>query len=379
MAPTSREHRGGDGYAETVITLRTRWLSVVVPLLVVAATSLVFLPLSRPYDLDVFLRAGSAALHGLQVYPSPGSSVVYAGGSFVYPYFAVFPFVALTSVSHDLARLLFFLVCVGAVLAPSLVGAMRDRPPVTLVLCTTFAITGLQLGALSPLLFAGVLFLWRLRDRPGAFASLAAPVVASKLFLAPWLMWLLVTRRYRAFAYASAATLALLALSFALGPIGPVSYLHVLSQLGTHEARAGFGLIGALMNLGLVPSVAQGVALVLVLVLGGVTYGYWRRTGNDRVVFCAGIVASLVLTPVLWSHYLILVVAGLVVLGVRRRWFVILALASWAISPPHGVDLHADVIAGVRSSGVWLAVAACLIGLTVTQPHGSWTRSPLGE
>ena len=46
-------------------------------------------------------------------------------------------------------------------------------------------------------------------------------------------------------------------LSFVLGPIGPGPYLEVLSQLGTHEAEAGFGIVGALMNAGLAPTEAQ--------------------------------------------------------------------------------------------------------------------------
>jgi alpha-1,2-mannosyltransferase len=216
---------------------------VAVPLLAVAAIAVaiaaVFLPLTRSYDFDVFLRAGYAAVHGQQVYPSPGSPAVYSGSSFVYPYFAAWPFMALAAMSAGLSTMLFFCVCVCAVLVACFVGARGDPWPAILTLCTAFTITGLQLGALSPLLFVGVVFLWRLRERPIPLALLAAPVIACKLFLAPLLVWLLLARRYRAFAYARASTLALLALSFALGPIGPAPYLQLLSQLGVHERHPG--------------------------------------------------------------------------------------------------------------------------------------------
>jgi hypothetical protein len=338
---------------------------VTTPLLVVAAIVaaivVVLLPLTRSYDLDVFLRAGCAAVHAQEVYPSPRSPAVYSGSSFVYPYFAVWPFVALAALSSGLSTMLFFFVCVCAVLVACFVGARGDPWPATLTLCTAFTITGLQLGALSPLLFVGVVFLWCLRDRPVAFALLAAPVIACKLFLAPLLVWLLLARRYRAFAYASASTMAVLALSFELGPIGLAPYVRLLSQLGAHEAPSGFGLVGALMNAHLASGAAEATAVAVALALLAAAHVHARRTHDERVSFCAGIVAALVLTPVLWSHYLILLSAILLVLGARRRWFVMLVLVSWAISPPHGVYLERDAIAAITSSWVWPAVGVSLL------------------
>jgi hypothetical protein len=255
----------------------------VAPLLVVVAIVLVFLPLTRAYDLDVFIRAGHAVLHGLRLYPRAGSRVLYSGYSFVYPYLAAWP-----------------------------------------------------------------------------FALLAAPVVASKLFLAPLLVWLLLARRYRAFAWTAALTLALLGAGFALGPLGPWPYLHLLSQLGAHEARSGFGLIGALMNAGQTAAAAEREAMLAAVLLLGCAYFHYRRSQDEAILFCAGIVASLVLTPVLWSHYLVLLAAALLALQAPRRWFVALAIASWAIAPPHGIHVDADLIEGVASPGAWLAVAGCI-------------------
>jgi alpha-1,2-mannosyltransferase len=350
--------------------------TVVLPALAVIVV--VFLPLSPAYDLDVFLRAGYAALHGLHVYPRPGSSAVYSGFSFVYPYFALWPFVPLVALSPGLSTILFFALCSGAVIAACLVAADDDPWRALLVLCTAFTITGLQLGALSPLLFAGALFLWRVRNRPVAFGLLAAPVVASKLFLAPLLVWLLLARRYRALAWASGSTLALLAIGFALGPLGPASYLGLLSKLGAHEARSGFGLIGCLMNAGLEPGMAEGAAAALAAALFSAAYVHSRRAGDERVLFCAGIVASLVLTPVLWSHYLVLLPAALLALNAPRRWFVMVALASWAIAPPHGVHLESDLIEDVASSGSWLAVATSMLvfGYSVRAPRERLARTP---
>jgi hypothetical protein len=328
------------------------------PLLLVAAIVLLVLPLSRPYDVDVFLHAGHEVLSGLHVYPIPGSPAVYSGSSFVYPYFAVWPFVALAALPSALGTTIFFALSASAVIAACLIAAEGDPWPAVLVLCTAFAITGLQLGALSPLLFAGTIFLWRLRERPVAFALLAAPVLASKLFLVPLLAWLLLARRYCAFAVASAFTIALLAAGFVAGPLDPAQYLHLLSQLGAHEARSGFGLIGALMNAGVASAAAQPVAGALALALYSAAYVHNRRTRNERVLFCTGIVACLLVTPVVWSHYLVLLPAALLVMGAARRWLLVLALGSWALAPPHGAP-----DAGLIQLGAGCAFAASLLVL----------------
>ncbi len=362
--------------------LREGWVrsaaGAAAPLTVIAAIALVFLPLTKAYDLDVFLRAGCAVLHGSDVYPDPASSAVYSGSSFVYPYLAAAPFAPLAALTRHLSTMLFFGVSAGAVLAACLVGARGDPWPAVLVLCTTFTITGLQLGALSPLLFAGVVTLWRLRERPLAVAVLAAPVIASKLFLAPLLAWLLLSGRYRAFAYASASTAALLAAGFLLGPLDPAQYLQLLSRLGAHEARAGFGFVGALMNLGLGPGVAQGSAFVLGAGILAAAHLHWRRAREERVLFCAGLIVSLVVTPVVWSHYLVLLPAVLLALNAPRRWLAALALASWAIALPHGVRLDTDLIEGVSSSASWPAVAVALavLGYATSPRRAHLRRNP---
>ena len=327
-----------------------------------AAIVTVLLPLTPSYDLDVFLRAGHALLHGQGVYPSPDSAAVYSGHSFVYPFVSAWPVVPLAALPHTVARGVFLALCAGAVLSAALPRRDRDPWPAVLVLATAFTITGLQLGALSPLLLAGAVYVWRLRDHPAAGGLLTAAVVTSKLFLIPLLLWLLLSRRYRTLAWAAGGTVCLLALGFVLGPLGPGGYLHLLSRLGAHEARQGFGAIGALMNLGASHGLAEGIAALTGLVVISLAYGQWRRGGDERLMFSAALVAALLVSPVVWSHYLALVAAIPIVFEARRRWFVWLALCSWAIAPPHGVHLHTALL-GVTALGSWLVVAAVAAAL----------------
>jgi hypothetical protein len=331
------------------------------PLLAVAAVALLFLPLTPPYDLDVFLRAGAAVIHGWPLYPQPGTAAVYSGSSFVYPYFAALPFVPLAQLPSGLSAHLFFGMSSVAVIAGCAAIAGPDAWVAVIVLSTSFTITGLQLGALSPLLFAGVAFMWRLRERPVAFAVLAAPVVASKLFLAPMLLWPLLAGRNRSFRLAAGAVVLLFGAGFALGPLSPAQYGRLLSALGDHEAGAGFDLVGALRNAGLGSTAAQTIAVGLAAALLAAAYALHRRRGGDeRVLFCAGIIASLVLTPVLWGHYLVLLCAVVLTLQAPRRWLVALALAAWIIAPPHGFRAAVDYPDSIRDAPAVLAVAAAV-------------------
>jgi hypothetical protein len=321
----------------------------------------VFLPLAGPVDFQVFFRAGHALLHGQPLYPRLGTPAVYSGYSFVYPYFASWPFAALATLPSGVASAVFFGLCAGAVTAATLAGTDGDGWSATLVLGTAFTVTGLQLGSLSPLLFAGVVVLWRLRDRPIAFGLLAAPVVASKVFLAPILLWPLVAGRYRAFAWAAGATALLLGAGFLIGPLGPHRYVQMLSALSSHEARSGFGLDGALRNRGVPAAPAQLITFALAGLLFAGSYTHYRRSRDERALFIGAILGSLVMTPVLWSHYFVLLPAAVIVLDAPRRWLAVLAIASWAIAPPHNFDVDPPLLAGLATAGAWLASAAALV------------------
>lgn len=323
---------------------------------VVAAIALVFLPMTPAYDLNVFLRAGQNVAEGLPVYPSIGTPSVYSGAAFVYPYFAAFPFVLLAGLSASTATWLFFAISGGCVVAVSSVGVAKGHLRALLVLCCAFTITGLQLGALSPLLFAGTLLLWRMRDRPRAFV-LAGPIIAAKLFLAPLLLWLLLARRYRALAWACAGLGAMLALGFLGGPISAGEYARMLSQLSAHEARLGMSLVGALMNSGLSLGAGQALAGLVALVLLVWAHRRYHRARDERVLFSAGVLTSLMLTPVLWSHYLVLLAACLLVFDARPRWLIALALASWALAPPHNIP-HTRLIGYAAVGGLLLLLAS---------------------
>lgn len=300
------------------------------------------LPLSPPYDLDVFLRAGRDLWHGVPVYPAVGAPAVYSGSAFVYPLFMAWLFAPLAALPHSLAVAIFVGGSAALVVAAVLATTGGSLLAVPLVLATSYLITGLQLGALSPLLFAGVLGMWRLRERPWSFGLLAAVVVGSKLFLAPLLLWPLLAGRGRAAMRAAGATFVLVAAGFAFGPIGPAAYARLLGRLGAHEAMAGFGLISELRREAAAPVAAYAIAVVLAAGVMGAAALAHRRGREEGVLLAGAIVASLLLSPVVWSHYLVLLLAGALVLRASVGWLAVMTVASWVIAAPHGVRATTD-------------------------------------
>jgi alpha-1,2-mannosyltransferase len=305
---------------------------------VLALIALVYLPRIPHLDLDVFLRAGASLLDHKAVYPASGTPAVYSGSAFVYPVAAAWPFVPLSLLPHWLAVGVWEALSLAAIIVACWVGSDRPAPTAVCVLLCSFTIIGLQVGALSPLLFAGLVFAWRLRDQPLAFGLVAGPLIAVKLFLLPILIWPLLTRRWRAAACAAAVSLGLLAVGFAAGPIGPREYLRLLTDLAAHESERGLGLISGIQAFGLSGLTSQGTAAGVAVGVVALTVRACRQAGRDNALFTAGVVVALLLTPVLWSHYLLLLAAPLMARRASVLAFAVFAAASWLIVVPHKSD-----------------------------------------
>ncbi|MCM3887482.1 glycosyltransferase family 87 protein [Frankia sp. R82] len=321
------------------------------------------------FDVDVFLRAGAAVRAGHTPYPEPGTAAVSSGSAFVYPYLTVWPFVPLSALSH--AADLFVAASVLAVLAGTRVSGVRlsgvrDLRIHALVLAASTTVIGLQMGTLNALLFAGLALAWRTRDHPLACGTVVALAIYSKVFLAPVLVWLVLARRWRAAGVAGVVLATLVGVSALTSPLDLTDYFALLDQLGRAEAQAGISLTGLLNGVGLATTTAATLARGAAL---AVLAGCWwaaRRGHDERLAYTGGVVAALLASPVVWCHYLLLLVAPLLALsgpagappprhrGARDRRPVapgpiaLFATGSWLLVTPH------------RTTGADLVVAALL-------------------
>lgn len=357
------------------------------PVLLGALVMVIWIAFVRPlahFDIDVFLRAGAAVDAGRDPYPSPGSPAVYSGFAFVYPYLVAIPFVPLAWLPRAGAEGLFIGLSVLAVLAGCRLAGARRWQAYALVLVASCTITGLQMGTLNALMFAGLAALWRLRDRPLAAGLLAALLVYSKLFLAPLPLWLLLTGRRRATAATAGALAVLFGVGQAMSPVGLTTYSGMLDALARAEAPDGLSLTGLLMNAGLGLGAATWVARALAAaLLAGAWLAVRRRrptppaalsagardAGEDRLLFTATVAVALLASPIVWSHYLLLLAVPLLVVegGERTGALAVATAVSWLLVTPH------------LSTPPEIAVSGLVVTLLVAAPLRDAVRRQLGR
>ncbi|MBL7630687.1 DUF2029 domain-containing protein [Frankia sp. CN6] len=347
------------------------------------ANWLVYVDPQAHYDVNVFLRAGDAVLGGRDPYPTPGTEEVYSGSAFVYPYLMAVLFVPLALLPSGGPELFVGLSTLAVLAGCGLAGA-RSWRVYALVPVASCAITGLQHGTLSPLLFAGSAMLWRLRDQPVPAGLVAALLAYSKLFLLPVALWLLVTGRYRATATCGAALVVLFAVTELVSPVGLGTYVGMLDALAREEAPDGLALTGLLLNAGLGPAaswaaraVAGGLLVACLLrsarptaAPGGDDDGRdgpggaaasWP--GDERLMFAATVAAALLASPIVWSHYLLLLAAPLLVLNPGGDAAAAVAtIASWLLVTPH------------LTTAARLAVTVAVLAALTAEPLAATTR-----
>jgi len=188
-------------------------------------------------------------------------------------------------------------------------------------------LSAVQTANLSlPLLFALALT-WRYRDGARGAVALGA-AVAAKVILWPLAVWLLATRRLRRAAEATATAVALVVVPWAIlrfRGIGNFWELtHELQQtLGTRSYTPGALLdrlhVEHAIALGMIPGVA---VLALAAYLG--------YRGSERQSFSLAVLASLLLAPVAWLHYFVLLAAPIAISRPRFSPAWLLPLVLWA-------------------------------------------------
>lgn len=347
-------------------------------------------------DLRVYRLGGQIALHGGNLY-----RVQYHGLPFTYPPFAAVVMAPLS--------LLPWLVAVGLMTAASVVAlpvmlylALRLPPAPSwlgrrdagrLALAAAAAAVWLepvrselgfgQIDLLLAVAILGDLAAPRSARFTGALIGIAAGI---KLTPAIFIVYLLVTRRYRAAAMAVAAFAATVAIGFVAMPAGSVFYWdgtflkpgHISSvQSGQNES-----LLGAIARNAHSPHVT-GVWLpvaIVVAVCGLALAALAQRRGDEGLGFSLCAITGLLVSPISWTHHWVIAVPALLLAGVttyryrrtRRRRATIAGAAAitaaavigWSriARHPGGHWLHAP---GDQIAFSEVYVVAALAGLLV--------------
>lgn len=258
------------------------------------------------YDFLVFRRAGDAVMHGHSPYVAPTATLLAQNDRFVYPQPFAFLFAPFALVPPTAAKVAFSLMSLAALgLALRLLG-VRDWRCYAVALLGSPVIVAFSLGTIGPVLLLLVAAAWRYRDRlvAGVLLALAA---AFKLFLWPVLVWLVATRRLRASA-ASLVTLAFVGGVWALAdPEGLRRYPTTLRVFNDVERWKSYSLESLAMRLGSSPRLGETLTIAVAIAGTAIVASLSTRPEGDRRGLAAAIATSLLATPILWSHYLVLV------------------------------------------------------------------------
>ncbi len=313
------------------------------------------------FDLHVMWKAGHDIVTGHSPYP------------FVYPAPAAFLMVPFGALPWKLAVIAFTLVLIGSlVLALRLLGVKDWRCYGAALACVPMT-SSLTIGTLGPLLLLATAAAWRYRNRRLVVALAVVGAVVTKLFLWPLVIWLIATRRFRTAAATVALGIGVVFGSWALlGFDGLRQYPHRISRVAGLEQEKSFSPFALARSLGMSATATQIMFAVLTLAAIAAIVILARGHDGDRRAFVAAVGAGLVLSPIVWLHYLVILFAPIALYRRRLSAAWVLPLAFWAMPGAESHGRPALILAA-------LALSVGAVGLAMRQSDASTPKAALSS
>jgi hypothetical protein len=285
-------------------------------------------------DFLSFWQAGRHVLHAQTPYPLldalPAVADRLTFEPFVYPAPAAYWMVPLSILPFAVAKTLFLALNIGSIVVGLRLLGVRDWRCHAAAFASVPVLAGSSLGTFSPLLVLGVAAGWRYRETTVRLGAIVAVLIVAKLFLWPLWLWLVYTRRFAAAALSATAGVTLtVAAWWGIGFAGFREYPRLLSRLtelvGTNS-YSPYALIHA--------SGLSGAATQRLVLAGGaalVVLAAWRfrAVKRDERSFVGALGIALLLTPILWPHYLVLLYIPIALLRRTFSALWLLPLLMW--------------------------------------------------
>jgi alpha-1,2-mannosyltransferase len=307
-----------------------------------------------------FLAYHSAAARVLAGQPAYDTSFTAAGGFGLFYYPPTFiplvlPFGLLPPTAATGAWIVVLLVAFAAGVALMPV-RVRTRWLVVLLAAQSWPfLYAIKLGQVGPLLFFLFAAGWRWLDsRPALVGVSAALGAAIKLQPGLLLLWALLTRRWSAVAAGVAVLIVLAAVATLLaGAQGWADFLLLVRRVSDPITTPHNVTVGAIaFQYGLpvdLAAVVQWVSIAVAVLL--VVVSALRLPAAAS--YLISVIASQLLSPILWDHYALLLLLPVAWMVDRGRW--------WAIGVPLATSV---LVVGVVPAWVYpLGFWACLIGV----------------
>jgi hypothetical protein len=353
-------------------------LFAAVPALFVAV--MVWSVLQGPFSALDFRHAywlgGHRVLSGVSPY-SWTPAQFREGVAFVYPALSALVFAPVALLTRSAGSVIFTLL--GLFVAPATLALLHVRDwRVYVVTLVWLPVCAGWLTANESLVMAlGLAGVWRWRDRPGVAGFLTAATISLKPILWPLVLWLLVTRRWRASAHTVIWGVVLNAAAWSVLGFGDIgSYLHAVSVDAGFNWRLGFGVPAVLGHLG--AGRTAGLALMIMLSVGlaaAVVYSGFVRANQVQALTLA-VAVAVVSSPLLWSHYLALLLVPMALRRPRLDWIWALPVLLWVSPPDARSHLWQEAVFWTVAALIFVALLRAAPRRTISLPRLSWSRAP---
>lgn len=261
-------------------------------------------------------------------------------------------------------------------LALRIVG-VRDWRVYGAALLTPAVGAALNYGTLACALMLGLAATWRWRDQAWRGGLALGALIALKLLFVPLLAWLVFTRRFACALVACGSAIALwLAGWAAIGFDGLAGYPHLLSLLAEVERTQGYSSVAYAHAFGLGDAVASVVPYALGCGVIALLWAALRRGGPraDAHGFLLATLAVIAFSPIVWQHYLALLLVPLAVLRPRFSAVWLIPCLLWIT--PLAAYSPADATSRIVFAAAVLGTVVFALGpRSLTSLLGSSARS----
>ena len=296
-------------------------------------------------------------LDGASPYPNATDASLASGNPSVYPPLPIELATPFARLGFDAAFACWLALLVVAVVAALWLVGVRDWRCYSLAILSPPVVEGLFFGNITILLLLPLALAWRWRAHAVKAGLAVAVGVAVKPLVLPLLGWLLLTRRFLASAIALIAAVALVLVPWAaIGFDGLRSYPRLLDRLDLVYGPGTDALPTALAWLASSVDARRGICLAAALLLLALAFGLRKRGNGDLCLFAIMIGASIVAAPIVWPHYLALLLVPLAIARPRPD-------PAWAL--PYAVPVVLAVDAREPRAAAFITLALAMIAVVI--------------
>ena len=282
-----------------------------------------------------YLPAAEAVLDGDSPYPALDDPILEDQKGYVYPPQLLLALVPFTPLPNGVVGVIVAAALIALLLLTLRVLGIRDVRCYAAALLWVPSVSGVLLGNISiPLAFAAAVA-WRYRDAVWQPAWALGLAVSAKFLMWPLLVWTIATRRLRATVWALAIGIAVTFGAWAaIGFDGLTGYPDLLRRLSDIQSERSYSLVGMAATAGLGGAVGKALTLLVggALLVGCVAFA---RRGDDQRSFTCAIAATLALSPIVWLHYLVVLLVPTAIARPRFSLLWLLPVLLW-VSPRPG-------------------------------------------